>query len=56
MVVYRGGQRIGRIRVSTVGYANAEAKVVSAPYGIRPEDRARAVVSATGPANAQRSR
>ena len=43
MVVLRGNQRVGRVRVTDVGSFDSYAVVTDLGRGIRPEDRARAV-------------
>ncbi len=48
MIVIRGGDRVGRVRVATVGSTDSVATVVDPGKGIRPEDRARAVFSLPG--------
>jgi hypothetical protein len=43
MVVLRGDQRVGRVRVTAVGSFDSYALITDLRRGIRPEDRARAV-------------
>lgn len=48
MIVVRGSQRVGKIRVITVGSTDATAAIIDPGKGIRPEDRARAIFSLPG--------
>jgi hypothetical protein len=43
-IITRGNQRVGKVRVITVGAGDANATVIENSRGIRPEDKARAVV------------
>ena len=45
MVIYRGGEWVGRVRVTGVTAHESVAVVTDSGRGIRPEDRARAVFS-----------
>ncbi len=51
MIVVRGNETVGRIRVNSVGSTDATASVILNTKGIRPEDRARAVFSLPGYVN-----
>ena len=42
-VIFRGGQRVGHVRVTEVSASDSSARVTDLGRGIRPEDRARAV-------------
>lgn len=48
MVVIRGQERIGRIRVTSVSSNDSTAAIIDIGRGIRPEDRARAVFRLPG--------
>jgi hypothetical protein len=48
-VVVRGNQRVGRIRVSRVGSTDSTADITDTGIGIRPEDRARAILACQAP-------
>lgn len=48
MIVLRGGDRIGKIRVTRVAATDSTAAIIDRGKGIRPEDRARAIFSIPG--------
>lgn len=48
MIVIRGSERVGRIRVSTVNSTDSTASITDTGKGIRPEDRARAIFALPG--------
>ena len=48
MIVIRGTDRIGKIRVTQVGSTDSVAAIVDQGKGIRPEDRARAIFALPG--------
>ena len=48
MVVFRGSERVGKIRVTTVRATNSTAVITDLGKGIRPEDKARAVFKLPG--------
>ncbi len=48
MVVFRGTDRVGKIRVTTVRATNSTAAITDIGKGIRPEDKARAIFSLAG--------
>jgi hypothetical protein len=47
-VIFRGPQRVGRVRLTDVTTHYANAVITDPGKGIRPEDRARAVFSLPG--------
>lgn len=48
MVVFRGNDRVGRIKVNTVRSTDSTANITDVGKGIRPEDKARAVFQLPG--------
>lgn len=48
MIVIRGSDRIGKLRVTTVGSTDSSAVITDGGKGIRPEDRARAIFRLPG--------
>lgn len=48
MVVIRGTDRIGTVRITTVGSTDSTAVITDSGKGIRPEDRARAIFELPG--------
>jgi hypothetical protein len=62
MIVLRSGQKVGRVRVTSVNATDSEAVIVDTGKGIRPEDKLVSVfalpgisVSSTGVARASLS-
>jgi hypothetical protein len=51
MIIVRGNETVGRVRVNSVGSTDSTASVILNTKGIRPEDRARAVFSLPGYVN-----
>lgn len=43
-IITRGSQRVGKVRITTVGAGDANAAIIENSRGIRPEDKARAIV------------
>jgi TolB-like protein len=48
MVVFRGGERVGKVRVTYVASTDSTATVTDSGKGIRPEDRVRAIFNLPG--------
>lgn len=43
MIVTRGGEQVGRLKVTRVSANDSTAVIVNAPKGVRPEDKVRAI-------------